>query len=90
MVFNTVIYLFFLAIVVILYYVFPRRIGWIWLLIASIGYYMSFIPIFLFLLAGIVFVNYFLSIWLAKIPEDYYSEYPDSGFFQIFQQSFPG
>jgi D-alanyl-lipoteichoic acid acyltransferase DltB (MBOAT superfamily) len=70
MVFNTVIYLFFLAIVVILYYVFPRRIGWIWLLIASIGYYMSFIPIFLFLLAGIVFVNYFLSIWLAKIPED--------------------
>jgi len=70
MVFNSIIYLFFLAIVAILYYIFPRRIGWIWLLIASIGYYISFIPIFLFLLAGIVFINYFLSKWLAKIPEE--------------------
>ena len=70
MVFNSFIYLFFLAFVVIAYYVFPYRVGWIWLLLASVGYYLSFIPIFLLLLVGIVFVNYFLANWLAKIPED--------------------
>jgi len=61
MVFNSFIYLFFLAFVVIAYYVFPYRVGWIWLLLASVGYYLSFIPIFLLLLVGIVFVNYFLA-----------------------------
>ena len=70
MIFNSLIYLFFLAIVVIAYYIFPGRIRWIWLLIASIGYYLSFIPIFLLLLVGIVFVNYFLAKWLAKIPDE--------------------
>lgn len=70
MIFNSLIYLFFLAIVVISYYVFPGRIRWIWLLIASIGYYLSFIPIFLILLVVIVLVNYFLSIWLAKTPDN--------------------
>ncbi len=70
MIFNSLIYLFFLAIVVIFYYVFPGKIRWIWLLIASIGYYLSFIPIFLILLVVIVLVNYFLSIWLAKTPDN--------------------
>ena len=70
MIFNSLIYLFFLSFVAIAYYIFPGRIKWIWLLIASIGYYLSFIPIFLLLLAGIVFINYFLAGWLAKIPED--------------------
>ena len=70
MIFNSIIYLFFLGIVVTAYYIFPGKIRWIWLLIASIGYYLSFIPIFLFLLIGIVFVNFFLAKWLAKIPEE--------------------
>jgi alginate O-acetyltransferase complex protein AlgI len=70
MIFNSIIYLFFLAIVAITYYVFPVRIRWIWLLIASIGYYLSFIPMFLLLLIGIVFVNYFLAKWLARTADE--------------------
>ncbi len=68
MIFNSVIYLFFLIVVVTVYYVFPGKYGWIWLLIASVSYYLSFIPVFLVLLAGIIFVNYFMANWLAKIP----------------------
>ncbi len=70
MVFNSIIYLVMLMIVVIAYYVLPKRMGWIWLLLASIGYYLSFIPIFLFLLIGIVLINYFLAIRLAKLSEE--------------------
>lgn len=70
MIFNSVIYLIFLSVVVILYYIFPGRIRWIWLLIASICYYLSFIPIFIFLLAGLAIINYFLAKWLARIPEE--------------------
>jgi alginate O-acetyltransferase complex protein AlgI len=70
MIFNSIIYLLFLAVVVSAYYVFPGRLRWVWLLFASIGYYLSFVPIFLILLIGIVFTNYFLAKWLAKMPED--------------------
>lgn len=70
MIFNSLIYIFFLGIVVTGYYMFPSKRSWIWLLIASLGYYLSFIPVFLILLAGIVIINYFLSLWLAGIPED--------------------
>lgn len=70
MIFNSIIYLFFLSVVVLAYYILPRSIRWIWLLIASIGYYLSFIPIFIFLLSGLTFINYFLAKWLAKIPEE--------------------
>jgi alginate O-acetyltransferase complex protein AlgI len=70
MIFNSIIYLFFLTIVVAAYYVFPVKVRWLLLLIASIGYYISFIPIFIFLLIGLSFVNYFLAKWLARIPEE--------------------
>jgi alginate O-acetyltransferase complex protein AlgI len=69
MVFNSIIYLLFLAIVVIAYYTFPGRYRWIWLLIASIAFYLSFIPSFFVLLVFIVFTNYFLGKGLAKSPD---------------------
>jgi D-alanyl-lipoteichoic acid acyltransferase DltB (MBOAT superfamily) len=62
--------LFFLAIAVILYYIFPAKIKWLWLLIASIGYYLSFIPVFLLLMVVIVFVNYLMAICLAKASDE--------------------
>ena len=70
MVFNSLIYLFFLSISAIAYYFFPGKSKWTWLLFASIGYYLSFIPVFLLLLALIVIINYFMAGWLAKIPEE--------------------
>jgi alginate O-acetyltransferase complex protein AlgI len=70
MIFNSLIYIFFLGIVLTAYYLFPEKFRWICLLIASIGYYLSFIPMFLILLSVVAFVNYFLSLWLARIPEE--------------------
>jgi alginate O-acetyltransferase complex protein AlgI len=35
-----------------------------------IGYYLSFIPVFILLLIGLTVINYFLAKWLAKIPEE--------------------
>ena len=70
MIFNSVIYLLFLGIVAFAYYSFPESKRWIWLLIASIGYYLSFVPIFLFLLLSIVIINYFLAKCLARISEN--------------------
>jgi alginate O-acetyltransferase complex protein AlgI len=70
MIFNSFIYLIFLSVIGIAYYIFPGRIRWVLLLIASIGYYLSFIPVFLLLLIGIVFVNYFLARWLAKVSNE--------------------
>jgi alginate O-acetyltransferase complex protein AlgI len=71
MLFNSIIYLIFLSVVVTAYYIFPGRIRWIWLLVASIGYYLSFIPVFIFLLFCLAILNYFLARWLAKIPEEH-------------------
>lgn len=70
MIFNSIVYLIFLIVVFITYYIFPGKTKWIWLLIASVGYYLSFIPIFFVLLTVIVITNYFLAKWLGKIPED--------------------
>jgi len=70
MAFNSLYYLFFLAIVAIIFYVFPGKLRWVWLLIASIGYYLTFIPVFLLLLAGMVLINYFLAIWLSNFRDE--------------------
>lgn len=70
MIFNSISYLFFLSLVSVFYYIFPGKNKWIWLLVASIGYYLSFIPVFMLLLGVIVLMNYFLAIWLAKIPDE--------------------
>jgi alginate O-acetyltransferase complex protein AlgI len=70
MVFNSIIYLFFLTTVLLVYYIVPFKIRWLWLLIASIGYYLSFMPLFVFLLFAIVFLNYFLSLWLGRHNEE--------------------
>lgn len=70
MVFNSFIYILFLAVTAAFYYILPGKVRWLWLLIACIGYYLSFIPIFLVLLCAIILVNYFLARWLPKIPED--------------------
>lgn len=65
MVFNSIIYLVFLTFTVLLYYALPGRWRWICLLVASAGYYLSFIPIFFVLLIILILLNYFLSRKLA-------------------------
>jgi alginate O-acetyltransferase complex protein AlgI len=66
MVFNSLIYLIFLSITAAAYYFLPGKIRWIWLLLASLGYYLSFIPVFLLLLLIVIIANYFLAEWNLK------------------------
>lgn len=69
MIFNSISYLVFLFIAVLAYYLFPAKIRWVWLLVASFGYYMSFIPVFILLIIGLAAINYFMARLLEKSDE---------------------
>ena len=47
-------------------YIFPARFRWVWLVLASVAYYISFIPIFFALIGVLVIGNYFGGRWLFK------------------------
>ncbi len=70
MTFNSIIYLVFLTFVVAAYYIFPLKIRWLWLLIASIAYYLSFFPVFILLLIFLAIANFFIAKSLAKSPNE--------------------
>jgi alginate O-acetyltransferase complex protein AlgI len=70
MLFNSLSYLFFLGLIAIIYYLIPERFRWFVLLIASIVYYLSFIPVFLSLILFITLINYYFSRWLVKVPSE--------------------
>ena len=59
MIFTSLSYLFFLPLVVVAYYIFPARFRWLWLVLASVAYYLSFIPVFFALTGVLVIGNYF-------------------------------
>ena len=67
MFFNSVSYLFFLPLVVILYYLLPLRFRWSLLLIAGSVFYISFIPAYIFVLFAIIIFDYIAAILLEKI-----------------------
>lgn len=69
MIFNSLIYPFFLVFIVTLYYLLPGRTRWVWLLIASMTYYFSFIPVFFPLILSLVIINYLLASILASAEE---------------------
>ncbi len=69
MVFNSLNYLLFFFVVTIVYYVIPKRLRWIWIILASVFFYISFIPIFIFLITGLIVINYFIAIRLNKLAQ---------------------
>jgi hypothetical protein len=44
---------------VLAYYICPARFRWLWLVLASVAYYLSFIPVFFALTGVLVMGNYF-------------------------------
>ena len=50
----------------ILYFLLPQRFRWIWLLGASCLFYMAFIPAYIFVLLGLVCVDYTAGIMLER------------------------
>lgn len=69
MVFNSINYLLFFFVVMLVYYIIPQRLRWIWIILASILFYISFIPVFIFLIAGLIFINYYIAIRLNKLEQ---------------------
>ncbi len=61
MLFNSIIFLIFFAVTLIFYYIFPFKIKWVLLLIASCVFYMWWRPEFIILILISSFINYFLS-----------------------------
>ena len=70
MIFNSIIYLVFLAFFVLLYYALPGKWRWICLLAASVVYYLSFIPVFVVLILALILLNYALAGRLAKSDDN--------------------
>ena len=69
MLFASLSYLFFLSLTAAAYYLLPGRWRWIWLALASVAYYLSFIPIFLALIGVLVTGNYMGGRWILKANE---------------------
>jgi alginate O-acetyltransferase complex protein AlgI len=58
MLFNSLQFLLFFAIVTLLYFELPQKWRWLLLLIASCYFYMVFVPLYILILAFIIFVDY--------------------------------
>jgi len=66
MLFNSLSFLIFFAIVGIAYYILPHRVRWILLLGASCYFYMAFIPVYILVLAYLVGIDYAMGILIEK------------------------
>jgi D-alanyl-lipoteichoic acid acyltransferase DltB (MBOAT superfamily) len=68
MLFNSIGYLFFLPITVILYYALPFRLRWALLLAASYFFYLLWRVEFVLVLMGATVVSYFAALQMGKLP----------------------
>lgn len=62
MLFNSINFLFFFVIVTIAYFTLPHRFRWLLLLVSSCYFYMSFVPVYILILAFTIIVDYFAGI----------------------------
>ena len=69
MLFNSIKYLVFLPIVFALFWLSPQRFRTPILLIASYVFYMSWRPIFVFLILGLTVINFFFGKWIHQAEE---------------------
>ena len=66
MVFNSIEYLIFLPLVVMLYYLIPHRYRWILLLTASCVFYMWFVPKYILILLVTIVIDYFAGLLMER------------------------
>ena len=64
--FNSLIFLIFLPVVLLLYWLLPHRFRWVLLLAASYYFYMSWNPWLIFLILSITLVSYLSGIFISK------------------------
>ncbi len=67
MLFNSLQFLFFFIIVMVIYFAIPYRFRWILLLCASYYFYASWKPAYVILIIATTFITYGAGIWMGKI-----------------------
>ena len=70
MLFNSIDFLVFFPIVVLMYYVIPKRVRYIWLLIASYVFYMSWEPMYGLLLGGVTICSFVGGILIHRAKNE--------------------
>lgn len=68
MLFTSFNFFIFLPIVLLIYFIIPRKIRYIWLLIASYYFYMSLSPQYVILLVLLTFLTYAAGLLIEKSP----------------------
>lgn len=66
MLFNSFGFLYFFPVVVVLYFIFPKKIRWFWLLITSYYFYMSWNPSYAILILTSTLITYLSGILIEK------------------------
>ncbi len=69
MLFNSISFLIFFPIVVVLYFLIPHKYRWIFLLVASYYFYMSWKPEYIILIIASTLIDYFAAIQMEKQNE---------------------
>lgn len=69
MLFNSAEFLIFFPIVTLGFFVIPDRWRWLWLLAASCGFYMAAIPVYIFILAFTITLDFWLGLWIERTAE---------------------
>lgn len=67
--FNSVAFLIYLPIVVVLYWLCPSKFRWLWLLLCSYFFYMFYSPSLIVLILFTTFISYLCSILIEKYPK---------------------
>ncbi|MDO7846603.1 MBOAT family O-acyltransferase [Hymenobacter sp. M29] len=66
MLFNSFEFLIFFPVVTVLFFLIPHRYRWLHLLVASCGFYMAFIPIYIFILLLTIVIDYYAGILIEN------------------------
>lgn len=66
MLFNSFNFLIFFPVVLVLYTLTPRAWRWLLLLLASVYFYMSFVPAYILILFYLITIDFFLGIFIEK------------------------
>lgn len=74
MLFNSYQFLIFFPIVVLIYFIIPKRIRYIWLLVTSYYFYMCWDAKYALLIAASTVVTYFSGIFIDKVKEKYHEK----------------
>lgn len=70
MLFNSVQFLIFFPVVTLVYFLLPQKVKWVWLLVASYYFYMSWNPQYALLIAGSTAVTWASALALEKLGRE--------------------